>query len=490
MNNLQPPHPIINYQSISDSNNMRFLLFIFVLFVQVGLFANVELPDALSDHMVLQQNTKVKLWGKANKKKLVKINVSWSKRTYHVRADKDGNWQVLIQTPEGSFTKHTITFKEGLTHKLEDVLIGEVWFCSGQSNMEMPLKGFKNQPIEGGDSIIKNFESEEGFRMLTVKRNPQESPVEQCEGKWQVPSKQNIANLSATAYFFAKHLKEKLNVPVGIINSSWGGSSVEGWLPKEIVQSYTDMDLNRSYAADENWKKPWIMYNGMLHPLRHYTIKGFCWYQGEGSTERFGSYEAKLTKMIQLWRNEWNLGDLPFLIVEIAPYNYDNGLNSAYLRTAQFNVAKKNNNVGIIGTNDLVSEQELNIIHPAKKKEIGMRLANYALMNTYNHSAIQALSPSIASYLFRENAIVLYFDNLYDGIQPMENFTGFEIAGKDEVFYPAKATLSEDRKTLHVEAPEVTQPVAVRYCFKNFQLGNVKNSAGLPLFGFSLDVRF
>jgi sialate O-acetylesterase len=469
--------------------SLRFILFISFLFLKLGVYANVDLPDALSDHMVLQQNTKVKLWGKANKKKLVKINVSWSKRTHYVRADKDGNWQVLIQTPKGSFTKHTITFKEGLTHKIEDILIGEVWFCSGQSNMEMPLRGFKDQAIEGADSVIKNVDGELGIRMLTVKRNPQETPVERCEGKWQVPGKLNIAGMSATAYFFANRLREQLNVPIGIINSSWGGSSVEGWMTRTLVQKYSDLDLSIDYSANETWKKPWIMYNGMLHPLRHYTIKGFCWYQGESNTDRCATYQQKLTEMIALWRTEWNLGDLPFLIVEIAPYNYDNGLNSAQLRTAQFNCAKENINVGIIGTNDLVTENELNNIHPPRKKEVGERLANYALLNTYQYSSIQALSPSFASYLLREKTIVLYFDNLYDGIQPMEQFTGFEIAGEDAIFYPAKATLSEDRKILRVEAPEVTKPTAVRYCYKNFQLGNVKNSAGLPLFGFFLEVR-
>jgi sialate O-acetylesterase len=464
---------------------LRFILFISFILLQLGVFANVDLPDALSDHMVLQQNTKVKLWGKANKKKLVKISVSWSKRTYYVRVDKDGNWKVLIQTPKGSFTKHTITFKEGLTHKLEDVLIGEVWFCSGQSNMEMPLRGFKDQPIEGADSVIKNVDSELGIRMLTVKRNPQETPVESCEGKWQVPGKLNIAGMSATAYFFANRLREQLNVPIGIINSSWGGSSVEGWMTRTLVEKYSDLDLSKEYSANETWKKPWIMYNGMLHPLRNFTIKGFCWYQGESNTDRYETYQQKLTEMIALWRSEWNLGDLPFLLVEIAPYNYENGLNAAHLRTAQFNCAKLNTNVGIIGTNDLVTENELNNIHPPRKKEVGERLANYALMETYQLSSIQARSPAFASYLFIENAIVLYFTNLYDGIQPMEYYSGFEIAGEDDIFYPAKATLNEDRKTLRVEAPEVTKPTAVRYCYKNFQLGNVKNSVRLPLLGFS-----
>lgn len=467
---------------------MRFILFIFFLLLQLGAFANVDLPDALSDHMVLQQNTKVKLWGKANRRKLVKITVSWSKKTYHARADKDGNWKVLIQTPNGSFTKHSITFKEGLTHKLEDVLIGEVWFCSGQSNMEMPLRGFKDQPIEGADSVIKHVDGELGIRMLTVKRNPQETPVERYEGKWQVPGKLNIAGMSATAYFFANRLREQLNVPIGIINSSWGGSSVEGWMTRALVEKYSDLDLDIEYSAYETWKKPWIMYNGMLHPMRHYTIKGFCWYQGESNTDRYATYQQKLTEMIALWRTEWNLGDLPFLIVEIAPFNYETAITAAHLRTAQFNCAKENTNVGIIGTNDLVTENELNNIHPPRKKEVGERLANYALAHSYQNASIQALSPSFASYLFRENAIVLYFNNIYDGILPMEDFQGFEIAGEDAIFYPAKATLSEDRKTLRIEAPEVKKPTALRYCYKNFQLGNVKNSAGLPLFGFQVRI--
>lgn len=462
------------------------LLFLFFA-LSTYSFGKVVLPDVLSDNMVLQQNSYIKLWGIAKPHKLVRIQASWNEKEYKYHTKKDGYWMVCIKTPAGSFQKQIITFNDGHVTTLKNILIGEVWFCSGQSNMEMTFKGFNNQPIEGADSIIANAHPENGIRMLKVKRNAQDRPVESAEGKWMLSTSQNVPNFSATGYFFALSLKEKLNVPVGIINSSWGGSTVEGWMSKELVEKYTDLDLTQNIPDNETWKKPWVFYNGMLKPYTDYVVKGFIWYQGEGNIDRYATYASKLKDMVSLWRQEWGHGTLPFYIVEIAPYLYEHPVDAAKLREAQFKASTIIENCGIVCTNDLVKPTESNIVHPSLKGPIGSRLAQYALFNTYGFDTLCARSPSFEKLEIVNNEAIVYLNNCADGIQASEEFIGFEIAGEDRVFYPAKATLTGFERIFMLQALEVPNPVAVRYCFKNYQIGNVKNSCGLPLFGFRTD---
>lgn len=444
----------------------------------------VKLPAFFSDNCIFQQNSTIKIWGTGIPKKCVTVLFSWNKDEQTVKINENGTWETTFQSPKASFIKHEIILNDGDQLKLSNILFGEVWLCSGQSNMEMPLKGFPNQPIALADSIIMSSpDLESGIRFFTVKRNTASIPSSEIKGKWLINSSKNLSNFSATAYFFALKLQKELKIPIGIINTSWGGTPIESWIPTTMNQQFSDYDTTTIY--NEPSKLPARLYNGMIHPLKDYKIKGFVWYQGEANTDRYATYEQKLTGLIQQWRSDWDLGDLPFLLVEIAPYKYQNGLNSARLRTAQFKTHLKNNTIGIVCTNDQVSAADSMNIHPPRKKEIGDRLANLALFNTYQNSFIKALSPSFSNSITQKETLILTLNNVYDSILPMMDYFGFELAGEDGIFHPAKAILSENKQQLYLTSEKVLFPLKVNYCFKNFQLGNVKNSAGLPLFPFS-----
>jgi sialate O-acetylesterase len=473
---------------------MRSILTFLLLVLAQNALPKVVLPDVLSENMVLQQNSYIKLWGIAKPHKCIQIKVSWSDKVYKYCTKKDGAFLITVKTPEASFTPQKITFTEGkIVTVVNNVLIGEVWFCSGQSNMEMTFKGFNNQPIEGAEKAISEADPNNGVRMLVTKRYGAERPTRTAEGKWMLSTEQNVSKFSAVAYHFALKLRSELNVPVGIINSSWGGSSVEGWMNKDLVDNYTDLDLKAEIPENENWKKPNIMFNGMLKPYTDYVIKGFCWYQGESNIDRYATYASKLKEMVSLWRFEWGLGTLPFYIVEIAPCEFEHPTNAAKLREAQYNASTIIENCGFVSTSDLVRPEESKVVHPSQKAPIGERLANQALFNTYKKDSICAKSPNYFSHQLNTQSITVHFENCQDGLQP-SGFTGntvgligFEIAGEDKVFYPANAVLGEDEKSVILQSDQVPYPAAARYCFKTYAVGNTQNSCGLPLIPFRTD---
>ncbi len=463
---------------------IRFLLFFALQLLSFTSFCTVILSDVFSDNMVLQQKSIITIWGIAKPQKQVTIKPSWTDKTYKFKTKKDGRWSITLETPSATFEKQCITFSDGKITTLSNILIGEVWFCSGQSNMEMTLNGYKDQPIDKAEETIKNGDVENGIRMLKVKRNAQEVPVTYAEGSWMLSSSKNLENFSAVAYFYALELREKLNVPIGIINSSWGGSTIEGWMSKTLVDAYSDYTSSQLFTDNETTKKTSVMYNGMIQPFINYVIKGFVWYQGESNVDRYKTYAAKLKDMVSLWRLNWNLGDLPFYIVEIAPFNYDNNDAAAHLREQQFKASQQITNSGLVNTNDLISADEIDIIHPAQKEQVGIRLAYLALNQTYGIDTICAKSPNYNSYEIQNNELILHFDNVYEGFKSDSLYVGFEIAGNDQVFYPANAVLDTNNNTFILNSNNVLNPLFARYCFHNFAIGNIYNSCGLPLFGF------
>ena len=481
------------------NTSFRYAALIVFSFIANESTAKVVLPDMLSDNMVLQQNSYIKLWGIAKPNKCVKIRTSWSDKEYKYCTKKDGSFLISVKTPNASLTAHSIAFQEGKSiTRISNILIGEVWFCSGQSNMEMTLKGFNNQPIENSEKVISDANPNNGVRMLKVKRIGQEAPSKTAEGKWLLSTPQNVTNFSAVAYFFALKMRKELNIPIGIINSSWGGSSVEGWMNKDLVDNYTDLDLKQEIPDNENWKKPCIMYNGMINPFTDYIVKGFIWYQGESNIDRYATYADKLKDMVTLWRYEWGLGNLPFYIVEIAPFIYDNPVNPAKLREAQYKASTMIENTGFISTNDLVGPDESKIVHPKLKQPIGERLANTTLKQTYFKDSICAdfaaldfieIKDEKALITFKKTAGGLDIENLH-GIYT-DSLNGFEIAGNDHIFYPGIASfqLSELNSPDRVEVSSalVPNPLAVRYSFKSYSVGNIRNGCELPLIPFRTD---
>lgn len=468
-----------------------FITLFIVLFFASATFAKVTLPEIMSDNMVLQQNTKVKIWGKSKANTNISVTPSWSNRNLQTKSDKNGNWVAVLETPAGSFTKHTITISDGEPVTLSNVLIGEVWLASGQSNMEMPLNGFWNNPIMDANETIALSGQNKGIRFVTIPKTAAMTPQETVAGSWKESTPENAAWFSATAYHFAKMLYDVLDVPVGIIVSSWGGTRVEGWTSREILETYPDVDLDeKAIEALNPMARPLLMYNAMIKPLTNYTVKGFIWYQGESNVGRNDVYAQRLANMVKLWRNDWNLGELPFYYAEIAPWIYgdgETGVSAALLREAQFKAQSIIPNSGMISTNDLVEKYEDRNIHPKNKTDVGRRLAYLALSQTYELKNIASHGPEYKSMEIKDGKIHLSFNHADEGFNRMSGAEGFEIAGDDKVFSPADVEIDLNNRKIIVSNKDIPNPVAARYCFRNFQIGNMANTRELPMVPFRTD---
>ena len=459
--------------------------------------AKIELPDIVGDNMVLQQQTNARLWGTAEPGATVAAKADWLSSAVMAKADNDGRWQLTLQTPAAEKREHQITLSENGREQLtlSRVLIGEVWFASGQSNMEMPIEGFWNCPVNQSNEVIATSAQNPWMRLAMVEKNGQTKRVEACKGRWLVPSPSTTGRMSATAYFFAQMLQQALDVPVGVIVSAWGGSKVEGWLPEEIVRTYDDINIEKEQR--EGWNGQWwhyytpvIMYNGMLWPLRHYTIRGFLWYQGESNVGKDQTYPQRLATMARTWRRDFGgtAEQLPFYLVEVAPYgDEDPWLSQPRFRECQHRAAELIGNSGVVCTNDLVAPYERHQIHPAEKRQVGYRLAYMALNRTYGMKQIACDAPEYDHMKVMGREVEVFFKHAEQGLSPWEDIVGFEVAGADGQFVPAQARLNESNKSVIVSAAEVTAPTAVRYCFKSFQPGNLKNARGLPVVPFRSD---
>jgi sialate O-acetylesterase len=447
---------------------------------------NIKLAPMLTDNMVVQQLDSIRLWGEADPGSMIDVFASWGIRTTG-KADNDGRWDIKVKTPPASYDKHTITIRNGTIKKvLRNVLVGEVWFVSGQSNMEMPIRGFNNCPIIGANEVIANAGHYEYIRFSTIKTVPGKLIPEEyvAGGEWKVSSPENAPEFSATAYYFAMKMSDVLHIPIGIVNCSWGGTRVEAWLNEEILKGYSNVNLAEAGSTKGIvYLQPMIAYNSMLKPASKYTVKGILWYQGESNVGH-PDYAKRLATMVDLWRKDFGR-DLPFFITEITPYQYGPGEQGAFLREQQFLASKIIPNSGFVCTNDLALDYETRQIHPMNKKGAGERLAYLALHDIYNKTTIEARGPEYKSMRVSNGSIYVTFDNAPDGFNRSQDIVGFEIAGEDKVFHPANATLRMGSIVLRSE--KVPNPVAARYCFRNFQTGNLYGMRGLPVVPFRTD---
>ena len=450
--------------------------------------AEIKLPELISDNMVLQQQTNVTLWGEATPDSKVTISPSWTESVTTTTADSNGFWKTTVATPEAGFTPYSITISDGKPVSVNNVLIGEVWFCSGQSNMEMPLNGFWNCPIDDANNVIADAPNHPAIRMATIEKKKALTPQKYAKGSWKCPTTENAQWFSATAYHYAIALQRTLNVPVGIISCAWGGSRVEGWLPEEIVKDFPGEDLSKLNNPEGlEYLLPTIMYNGLLYPCHNYTIKGFLWYQGCSNVGHADTYAERLAIMVEHWRTLWNNKNLPFYFVEIAPYAYDNdndGINGALLREAQFNAQSLIPNSALVCTNDLVKDYEAPQIHPAEKRKIGERLSYHALQKTYNIKGLAADSPSFKSMEIKGDTIMVSFNNASEGFSPWIGIKGFEISEDNKTFFDAEAWLDSGSMKICVKSDKVKNPKYVRYGFRNFKPGNLISCRNLPVFPF------
>ena len=459
--------------------------------------AKVQLPQILSDHMILQQKSDANLWGKAAPSSKVTMKASWGTEEYSVKSDCEGNWKLALRTPAAGYTPYSITIadKDGAV-TLSDVLVGEVWLCGGQSNMEMPLNGFWHCPVEGSlEEVALSGQFRDKIRLVKIPKTGAETPQETVEGRWQVSGPATSGTFTAVGWHFAKMLNAVLDVPVGLVSCNWGGSAVESWLPKEEVYSYPENTLpSGQYAPKRDaggWyhhHSPIIMYNGMLYPIRNYTLKGFLWYQGETNAGFPQYYAQRLATMVKVWRNLWGQGELPFYEVELAPFVYGgDGTSGARIREAQRKAVELIPNSGIVSTNDLVYPYEYDEIHPRRKKEVGERLSYLALNRTYGMGYLPFEGPRFKSYEIRGGEIEVAFHNGERGFSPWHDIVGFEIAGEDKVFHPAEIRRGTQLNTVIVKSDKVPAPVAVRYCFRDFQIGNFTGQRCLPVIPFRTD---
>ncbi len=461
----------------------------FMLFVQVTI-AEVKLPAIVSSNMVLQRSTKVVLWGWADAQEKITIDASWLNEPLYVNADKEGNWRIEAETTN-SKESQTIAVKSAESEiLLENILFGEVWLCSGQSNMQQPILGYSGQPTFGSAMAIANAHNP-NLRLFTVDRVGSKTPEKDVEKytPWQQATQENVAGFSAVAYFFGQQLQKILDVPVGMIHTSWGGSSVQAWISNEVISSHQEVNLEDVDISKGTNHIPTALYNAMIHPLIPYAIKGVLWYQGESNRKEPEEYKKLFPAMVKDWRTRWGNGDFPFYFVQIAPYWYNDVDafttvdNSAFIRETQLQCVDLIPNSGIAITMDIGDKF---CIHPPKKKEVADRLLFNALNQTYGFENVDGLSPVYESMEINEGEIQLTFRNAETGLYAFKELSGFEIAGKDKVFHPATATIV-DRKHVLVRSEKVSTPIAVRYAWSNWIEGTLFDTNLLPASSFRTD---
>lgn len=449
------------------NNLLAFTLFLFFF---VSTFANVTLPNVFSDNMVLQRNYEVTIWGWASPNEEVKLESSWDNHMYITKANNQAKWEIKIKTPEagGPFV---ITLKGYNEIVLKNILIGEVWICSGQSNMEMSA----SWGIENGEEEVKKA-TNSNIRFFSIPKVTATTPQNNAPGNWTECTPETMKSFSAAAYFFAKRIQEDLkNVPIGLIGSNWGGTPAEIWMPEEVIQNDAVLLESAKTRKEENYgpNQPGRAFNAMIYPLVGFKIAGVIWYQGESNV---GSvvYDKTFSALITSWRKLWK-DNFPFYYVQIAPYQYgENHFGGAEIRNAQRKVLQEVSNTGMVVTSDISTIDD---IHPKDKKTVGVRLANLALANTYKTSYDVVNGPLYKGIKIEKNKVLVYFD-FANGLHFSNNKSNqFELAGADGVFYEAVAKIKNNAIVL--QSDKVKSPIKVRYSWKNTDQSNLFNKENL-----------
>lgn len=445
--------------------------------------ADVSLPKIFGDHMVLQQQTEAPIWGKAEKGE--KVTVTLGEAKAETTAGDDGKWSVRIKTPKATSEALTLVVEGKNKVEFKDVLAGEVWICSGQSNAEWSVAQSANPQEEAANAKYPQI------RLVKVQHNAAKEPQEDVNAAWAVCSPESAPNFSAIGYFFARKLHEELNVPVGIISTNWGGTIAEAWTSKATLESDADFAPILERAANfqpGNPNQASVLYNGMIHPIIPYAVGGAIWYQGESNRSRAQQYAKLFPAMIGDWRKLWKQGDFPFYFVQLAPYKYDknrDALELPELWEAQTKTLTASKNTGMAVTTDI---GDLADIHPKNKQDVGLRLALWALAKDYGQKDLVYSGPLYESHAVEGNKIRVKFKHA-TGLQAKSGEPQlFTIAGEDMKFVPAKAVI--DGETVVVSSDEVAKPVAVRYGWSEWaepEQYNLFNKAGLPASPFRTD---
>jgi sialate O-acetylesterase len=456
----------------------KFCAIAVLLFLSVVLKANIRLPNVINNNMVLQQQSTVKLWGWAAPNEKVFVTTSWNNKADSVITTRDARWLINVQTPAAG-GPYTITLKGENAIVLNNVLIGEVWVCSGQSNMEMNYNwGLPDVAAALPDCANSNI------RFFYIPKSTSKYPQDNCGGEWVNCDSNTLKSFSAVGYFFGKKLNADLNVPIGLINSNWGGTPAETWTATEAISNDPDLKAAAAKQQPFDWwpYEPGATFNAMIAPISNYNIAGAIWYQGESNTIAPDTYSKLLTTMIGTWRKAWDK-ELPFYYVQVAPYSYDNKYVSSIIREQQTK-AMSYPKVGMAVITDLVDD--IKDIHPKNKHTVGERLANLALAETYNKQGLLYKSPMYKNMEVQKNKAIISFDNAPNGLMAKDKMiTEIYIAGADKIFYAAIAKI--DNNKLVVSSAKVAQPVAVRFAFSNKATSNLFSKEGLPVNPFRTD---
>lgn len=441
--------------------------------------AQLRLPAIIASNMVLQQNDSVWLWGWSGPAEKVFVTTSWDNRKDSATASNGARWKLKIKTPAagGPFT---ITFtNRGNAVTLQNVMIGEVWVCSGQSNMEWSYNnGEKDVRAEMPIAVNNNI------HFFNVPKTTADVPQDDIKAQWTNCDSNTIKSFSAVGYFFGKKLQQQLNVPVGLINTSWGGTPAEVWTPEATITNDPVLKPASDKLKPFAWwpNLPGQTYNAMIAPFTNYNIAGAIWYQGEANTSTNDTYSRLLTTMIDSWRKAWNK-PFPFYYVQIAPFKYGNNNIGALLQEAQTKTMS-HPNTGMVVVTDLIDS--VTNIHPSHKKEVGNRLASWALGQTYKRTGIAYKNPSYAGAEVKGATIAVSFNNAPTGFQLRDGgLKGFLVSGTTENWLPAEAKIEKGK--IVVWNKQLKQPVYVRYGFGNTLVGNVSSAEGLPLIPFRTD---
>lgn len=467
--------------------------------------AEVRLPSILGNNMVLQRNTEVNLWGSAAAGKTVTVETSWNGEKYRTKAGPDGRWSLKVATSDAG-GPYSIVISDGEKLVLDNILLGEVWICGGQSNMEMPMCGFMFQPVENSvGHIVYSASETPDIRLFTVPRTDSAEPLDDCESEWLTSLPENVSNFSAVGYLFGKALTKAMGgIPVGLVSSNYGGSRIECWMPEETVAAIEGIDQKVATGGTGATGAPGRLYNAMIHPVRNFTAKGFIWYQGCSNRLNWYDYKKLMIALVKCWREEWGNEKMPFYYTQLAPYEYDGADFRALplVVEAQYQALSEIPYSGIAATTDVGNKV---CIHPSRKFQVAERLAWLALANDYGYTGVPRPAPTYKEMEIvrdenRGNMAVLGFNNLSNGgwsepdsFKAYENngycsLGGFEIAGADRVWHKAHASLRWWENRIEVWSEAVEEPVAVRYAFRNFPAeASVMTTMGQPLAPFRTD---
>lgn len=457
---------------------MKKIILITALLITVHYsWAQIRLASIFGNDMVLQQQADVPLWGWANPTQEVTVKGSWDNIEVKTVTDHNARWKVTLKTPAAG-GPYTVSFRTNYEVTLQNVMIGEVWLCSGQSNMEWSMSASTDGTAEAPSA---NYP---GIRLFLIGRSAAESPQLRGEGKWQVCTPESVRAFSAVGYFFGKKLHADLNIPIGLIAASWGGTPAEAWTPDSLITADPELNASSLKLPQQRWgaKEPGHIFNSMIYPFVPFPIAGVIWYQGEANTPAPATYKKLMETMINGWRAVFNK-QFPFYYVQIAPYAYGKPFEGTLIREQQAKMVSIPN-TGMAVISDAV--ENVNDIHPKNKKPVGERLANYALAETYGRTGLFYKTPLYKSMRVEKGQIIVTFDNCPNGLisrggEPSE----FMIAGDDKKFVPAKARISGN--TVIVSAKEVKEPIAVRFGWDNTSIPNLFSKEGLPVSCFRTD---